>query len=139
MLADGCNNGIDIQPSEMSVADLRAELKRRGQDDTGLRRVLVSRLRTASENELSGASVLNINKMMSKKVFAVHCKLGAGSMQSCVSMCLAELGFREVSSKKRHDLLFVASWKGCVWIFVNPVDTKKQLHLLSLPTPMAYT
>lgn len=112
MVSEGCDNEIELQPSEMSVADLRAELKRRGQDDTGLRRVLVARLLVARGNELLGGSVLNINKTMSTKMFSVHCKLGTGSMQSCVSMCLAELGFREVSSKKRYDLLFVASWKG---------------------------
>jgi tubulin polyglutamylase TTLL11 len=95
-------------PATMSVPDLRAELKRLGHDSLGPRHMLVARLEKASA---AGTDSNTASKRASGSI-RVHCKLGSGSWESCLQLCLDQVGFQHVSSKKKYDLLFLNSWKG---------------------------
>lgn len=94
-----------VKPASMSVAELRGELRRRGEDHLGKQEALVIRLQNVLTAEPRAAK-------LDPNAFRVHCQLGRGSWESCVKLCFEELGFRQVSAKKRYDLLFLASWKG---------------------------
>jgi glutathione synthase/RimK-type ligase-like ATP-grasp enzyme len=111
MSANKQTDNVPRKLDAMSVPDLRAELKRLGHENQGLRHVLVARLENAMSMSMAIGNTATA-KTQSKGGVRVHCKLGSGSWESCLQLCLEEVRFRQVSSKGKYDLLFLNSWKG---------------------------